>query len=71
MVCNVMVGLSIHEQRMNLGEHTVAKENSALKKEDPIITMGTQPRSPMIAKYSCLNATFWKIFALKVERKRH
>lgn len=71
MVCNLIVGFHEQEQHMNLGWHILAKENTALKKEDPIIIMGAQGRGPMIAKYHCLNATFLRIFALKAEWKRH
>lgn len=45
MVCNVIVGLHAHEQHITLGEYIVAKENSALKKEDPTITIGTRKES--------------------------
>lgn len=46
----------------------MTEEDSALKElEDPTIIMGAQKRGPIIAKYSCLTATFCRIFVLKVE----
>lgn len=61
------MGLQAHELHMNLGEHTVAKEDPPLKKEDPTIIMGAQGRGSMTAKSSCLITNFWRMFALKVE----
>lgn len=52
---------------MNLGEHIVAKEGSALREEDFTIIMRAQGRGSIIVKYPCLTTTFCRIFALKVE----
>lgn len=43
-----LVVLQAYELCVNLGEHKVAKDDSALKEEDPIIIRGAQGKGSMI-----------------------
>lgn len=61
-----LVVLHAYDLCVNLGEHMVAKDDSALKEEDPIIIRGAQGRSSMIVN-TLSYCNFWKTFVLKVK----
>ena len=61
-----LVVLHAYDLCVNLGEHMVAKDESALKEEDPIIIRGAQGRSSMIVN-TLSYCNFWKTFVLKVK----
>lgn len=61
-----LVVLHAYDLCVNLGEHMMAKDESALKEEDPIIIRGAQGRSSMIVN-TLSYCNFWKTFVLKVK----
>ena len=66
MTTKCLVVLHAYDLCVNLGEHMVAKDESALKEEDPIIIRGAQGRSSMIVN-TLSYCNFWKMFVLKVK----